>query len=120
MNLNKLMKLARKLALKSTHPKHKMSCIVFKHNTILSFGCNAIKTHPRSFDRWKMLHAELDSILNVDAKDLDGASVLVYRERRSGGPGLAKPCPSCEKMLSQLNIKKVFYTTENDLKSYEL
>jgi len=119
MNLDKLIKLAKKLALKSTHPRHKMSCIVFKRNTLLSFGINAIKTHPKSKDPHHMIHAELNAILDIDERDLDGASVLVYRERRCGGCGMAKPCQSCEAMLKAVGVKEVYYTTEKEVKFFK-
>jgi deoxycytidylate deaminase len=120
MNLSKLEKLAKKLASKSTHYRYRMSAIVFKRSNILNVGWNCIKTHPRSNDPYHMIHAELSAILGLEEQDLDGASILVYRLRNNGSSGLARPCATCEAMLRNLGLSKVYYSTEKELKSYDL
>ena len=88
--------LAQRVAKKSNHPTYKLSCIIYKKKRIVAIGYNQIKTHTKSPNEWKMLHAEIHSILGADPSDLNGAPAFVYMENRKGKVGRGKPCLTCE------------------------
>jgi len=112
----RILNLAKRLSEKSDHPKFKLGCVIFKKNNVVSVGFNKMKTHPRSPHHWKMIHAEFHALLGVSPSDLLGSSVFVYRENhKSGNVGLAKPCKVCEKMLHDVGIKEVYYTTSTGI-----
>src|SRR3972149_3862611 len=51
-------------------------------------------------------HAEARLMRKVDM----GSVVYVARVLRSGGWGMAKPCPQCHALLKSKGVKKVFFT----------
>lgn len=108
--------LAKRIAKKSNHPWYKLACIIYKKKKIVSIGYNQIKTHTKSPDEWKMLHAEVHSILGADPADLEGATAFVYKENRKGKVGTAKPCKTCENLLRSVGIKHIFYTDTEGVK----
>jgi len=58
---------------------------------------------------YSFIHAEVAALLKV--KDWSKAhSIEVYRFRKDGLPALAKPCLSCQWIIGQTGIKKVFHT----------
>ena len=109
---SKYFDLAQKLSLKSTHPKHKLGCVVVKKNEVIGLGFNKFKTHPKSKHPFQMIHAELDATLGINREVLSGAEVYVYRETKDGAQAIAKPCPYCEAALREVGVKKVYYTTD--------
>lgn len=110
--MHRYLNLAKRLAQKSNHHSYKLGCVVVNKGKVVGLGYNKLKTHPKSNHEWSMIHAEFDAILGVSASDLHNAEVLVYREKKNGSVGLAKPCKCCEKMLREAGIKKVYYTNE--------
>lgn len=89
-----------------------MSAILVKGSRILSYGVNGYKTHPRQisrYDEWRSIHAELDAILGVSKRKLEGATLYVARKRKDGSPGISKPCSSCIKLIRSSGIKRVVY-----------
>lgn len=109
---HKHFRLAKIVSLKSDHPQYRLGCVIAKGNTVISTGYNRMKTHTKSPHTWKMIHSEFMAILGVPVSDLRGAAVYVYREKRDGSLGNAKPCSSCTKMLQALGIKVVYFTTD--------
>lgn len=112
----------------SNHPRHKLGCVVVKGHRIISSSCNsATKCHPlqAKLDKEKYgvecpgrVHAEISALLPLirDKVDLSGASIYIFRRHKDGTLAMAKPCSSCQKVIKQLGIRKVFYTTENSYK----
>lgn len=111
--------------------QHLGSVIVYK-NKILSIGWNTSKETPlqKKFNKYRTFdekvyknseHAEMRAIRTLlhdyDEKDLDFSkiSIYIYRDRKDGSLGLAKPCPACEMAIRSLGIKNVFYTGENSI-----
>lgn len=45
----------------------------------------------------------------------DKVDIYLYREYKNGELALSRPCDSCYKLLSDLGIKHVFYTTPHGL-----
>ena len=109
----------------SDYPKHKIGCVVVKGHRIISSSCNsATKCHPlqAKLDSEKYgvecpgrVHAEIAALLPLmrDKVDLNGASIYIFRQHKNGTLAMARPCSSCQKVIRQLGIKKVFYSIEN-------
>ena len=101
--------LAKRVARKSNHHRYHIGCVIVKSNKILSFGFNQLKSHPKSPNKYKALHAEVHAVIGVSIHELKNADVYVYRENTLG-IALAKPCPTCMKMLLDLDVKNIYYT----------
>lgn len=108
--------LARTVSEKSEHPQHKIGAVVVQKNRAVSIGFNQLKTHSKSLHEWKSIHAEFHAILGVPKRDLEGATIYVYREHKTGQPAMSRPCPSCLKTLRLAGIKKVCYTDYGSFK----
>jgi deoxycytidylate deaminase len=68
------------------------------------------KSHPKTLDPWKTIHAEFHALIGLSKGDSKGCVAYVYRETKDGKPANAKPCRTCEKALKLAGIKKVYYT----------
>lgn len=108
----KFFDLARKLSYKSDYNAHRLGAVIARGNEIVGVGFNKRKTHPLSQTRFNNIHAELSAILNSGEENLAGCSIYVYRETKTGQLAMARPCEHCMQLLKQVNISKVFYTTE--------
>lgn len=86
----------------------------------MGIGHNMMRTHPKSpHGCWKFIHAEFMAVLNA-GYDVEGATVYVYRQLKSGVPALSRPCSHCWRFLTDLGIKKVVYSIENDFKQEKI
>ena len=109
----------------SDYPVHKMGCVVIDKHRIISSGCNSkSKCHPlqAKLDTEKYgvecpgkCHAEISALLPLmrDKVDLSNASLYVFRQHKDGTLAMARPCSSCQKVIQQLGIRKIFYSIEN-------
>jgi len=118
MNLSHLSKKLSLLSKNSNHHSHRMAAVVLNKKIPISWSWNEIKTHPRSPTPWKMCHAEINALINLDYEISKGCTIIVYRENRNGELAEAKPCSYCEKMIKDKGIKKVYYTSDNSWKEY--
>jgi len=116
--MNSFMRLARNVSFHSQH-RVRIGCVLVKNGKPISVGFNKMRTHPIykkvNHPRAKYiqsLHAEMAAIISART-DLNGAVAYVYRERKDGSMGTAKPCPVCEMLLSEAGVKKVYYSTDN-------
>ena len=96
--MSSFMKLALRLAEKSKHNKQKMACVVVSGGRVIS--------HATNFQRWSH-HAEVRAL--ALAGNTDGATVYVARV----GARMSKPCPMCQALLREHNIKCAIYI-DND------
>ena len=98
--------------------------LIYKHR-IASSSCNSQRTHPLqqklNKERFEeetpaKLHAEVRCLLpllgNKDIKWRD-CELYVYREYKKGGLAMSRPCQSCQKLIKDLGIRIVHYTTDN-------
>lgn len=116
----KYFQLAQKLSRKSCY-HHRVGAVVVKKNKILGIGFNKpYKTHPRSTNAYKTIHAELDAILESSKEDLIGADIYIFREGSGNTPRLAKPCTHCDLLLKEVGIKNVFYSVDGGFKLIQL
>ena len=114
---------AKAVSESSEFPKVHIGCVVTEGNhRIISSGCNSTKTHPLQkqlnrerfeVDSVHSLHAEVSALLPLMKEDIDFSKVEVYTYRNyaNGKIAMARPCPSCMKLIKDLGIKKIHYTT---------
>ena len=115
---------ARAVSEMSDYPIHKVGCCVVKGHRIISSGHNhKHKCHPlqAKLDTEKYgvqcagkCHAEISALLPLirDKVDLKGCAIYVYRQHKNGTLAMARPCSSCEKVIRQCGIRKIFYSIE--------
>lgn len=114
----KFFDIAKKLSEKSEY-HHKLGAVITKKNKIIGLGFNKpFKTHPKSNNNFKTIHAELDAILDCIKQDLEGSSIYIYRENKAGIPVSAKPCFHCQELIRRFKLKKVYYTEDGNYKEY--
>jgi len=110
---NKYLQLAIKLASKTNNGStFFFGGVLFKKGKIISIGFNQpYKTHPQSNNKWKNIHCELHTILNVSAADLFGSSLFVVRLAfNKTKMAIAKPCKYCQAIIKSCNIFRVYYS----------
>lgn len=126
-------KAAKSMSELSDFPRVKVGCVaVYKHK-IISSGYNSYVTNPLQkrynkfrFDTDSTLHskhAEVDCLLPlINRKDIDFSRVIlyIYRQYKSGDPGVARPCDSCFNLIKDLGIRTVYYTGDNSYISEEI
>lgn len=108
-------------ALSGYNRVHVGAVAVYKHK-IISSGTNSAKTNPtqKKYNKYRYsedtahyLHAETECLLPLLRRtdiDFSRVSLYIYREFKHGGLAIARPCPSCEKLIKTLGIKKCYYT----------
>lgn len=109
----------------SDHPQHKLGCVIVNKHKIVSSGYNSgTKCHgiqaKLDTERFGVccpgkLHAETSSLLPLIKGDIDlsRAAIFVHREHKDGTLAMSRPCPSCQKLIKQAGIKKVYYTSND-------
>lgn len=109
----------------STFKQHHLGAAIVYKGNLLAIGHNSYKTSPvqreynklRNFDvdNWtNSLHAEIHALNKVKNLDIDFSKVnlYIYRQWKSGKSALARPCPACMRMIKDMGIKNIYYTTE--------
>lgn len=110
---------------------HLGAVAVYKNKFILARAHNTDKTNPTQYfyNRYRIKgksdimlmpprsHCETNlyrkvRYLDIDFKDL---IIYIYREHKDGTKAIARPCPSCEKLLKDLGIRTVCYTTDSGI-----
>ncbi len=113
----------------SDNHRARLGCVITYKNKILSVGWNLQdKEHPlqKQYNKYRnydpeastsrnTIHAECHALIRTKNLDVDWskANIFVYRIKKDGSKGLAKPCPACEAMIKAKGIKNIFYSTEN-------
>ena len=88
----KYFSIAKEVSQLSKMGKIKIGAVIVKKHHIIGEGTNTKKSHPlqKEFNKFRTkfskhhdyLHAETDAILHSNRKELDGASIYLYREKR--------------------------------------
>lgn len=107
----------------------KMGCVITYKGKIIAEGYNQTKTHPlqAEYDQERedieegtknvhSLHAESSALFKIKDLDLKWNKVEVYISRplKCRPYGMARPCKSCEKLIRDLGIKKIHYTSDDN------
>jgi len=113
------LKIAKKLALKTTECKRQFGAVIVRRNRVVAMGRNR-KSHPkvpRAFGqlnehRYYGLHAEIGALLKCNF-DIRGCIIYVYGQNiRSGKPVYAKPCELCTPFIKERGIKSAVFVTK--------
>lgn len=115
----------------STYDRVKIGCVLTYKGKIFSTGFNCEKTHPIqklynsarfSEDTPHKMHAETNALVPflkhdiVNKIDWKHVEVYTYRGKYINGvltTGMARPCQSCMKLIKNLGIRKIHYTTDD-------
>ena len=117
--IEKAIKIAKSLCPTNKENKNSHIAFLIKLNIIDKIGINKRRTHPKTsrhpyHEGYVGIHAELDCILKIDKEDLSKYNMLVIRIDRNGKLNMSKPCPGCQSLLKQLNIKNIWYSDANE------
>lgn len=130
MNDSHLFKAARECSFKSDYTgcgSARIGCVVVYKGTILAKGFNSNKTHTDQahFNKWRYkdsgnkylpskIHAEIFALSKIKYLDIDFSKVhvYVYRELKNGEIAMARPCAACLKMIKELGIVNIHYTSD--------
>lgn len=123
MREKKFIHLALVTAELSIHPRFRLGAVIVQGPRVLSLGINSLRSHPRQINPYTNLqglsiHAELAAILRC--KNTRGADLFVGRILRDGSPALAKPCHSCQAIIREAEIRRVYYSTKEGWKQWKL
>lgn len=103
------------------------ACAVYK-KSIVATAANTNRTSPlqakyniyrfRDSDTLHKAHCETVLVQRLrwkfgDSLDWPKVHIYLYREYKDGTLAPSRPCPACMAMLKDLNVEKIFYTTED-------
>lgn len=118
--MNRFLFLARNVSFHSNH-RVRVGAVIVKNGKPISVGFNKLKTHTiytkvnhKRAKYIQSLHAEMSALLSART-DVSGATIYVYRERRDGSRGNAKPCPVCQLLLAEAGVKKIYFSTDDGM-----
>lgn len=122
---------AKSVSSLSDFPRVKLGCVIVKNHRIISSGFNSkTKTHriQAELDKEEFgvdssgpVHAELSAMIPFINRrtDLSDATVYIYREHGDGHTAMARPCSRCMKMIKELGIRRIKYSTDEGF-AYEI
>lgn len=113
--LNALTKLAINSAVMYKHA----ACLM-KSGKVLGVGVNKyfqIKVNQRSMNL--SVHAEMDVLAGISAKQSKGMDILIIRVDKSMGLRNSRPCNACIDKLQQRGIRKAYYSNTDGQIVYE-
>lgn len=100
-----------------------MGAVIIYKNHIISTGYNIDKENPvqkkynrlRGFDvdeTRNTIHAEIMALNKANGANIiwSKACIFIYRERKDGKIGLARPCKACMEAIKDFGIKNIYYT----------
>lgn len=126
--VTRYLNMARDVGKRSKFPKYHLGAVAIYKGSLLAAGCNSKKTNPRQMllnrergwradanEFYNPVHAELACLSKIRYLDIDFAKVrlYIYREHKNGIKAMARPCLACRKMIKDMGIKEVWYTTED-------
>ena len=113
--------LAKNIAWQSTYGKIKHGAVLVKGGSVINMCCNKDKfcsfgARFRDSNRGRpTVHAELGCILGLSRNVTVGADIYVCRVNRQGKFRNSKPCAMCHEALKHVGVKRVYYTTNEDV-----
>lgn len=123
---------AKAMSRMADFPRIKIGAVaVYKHR-IISSGCNSVKTAPiqKKYNIYRFaedtphcLHAELACLKPLIGRsdiDFKNVELYIYRSIRGNELALARPCPSCMKLITELGIKNIYYTNNGGFSHEEI
>ena len=129
--------LAKAVSYTSDYPRVHIGSVIVKNKEIVAVSANQKKSHPLQqklnpirFDNHtsqsdidkcnNYQHAEFSAIIKCKHLDLSGASIYVYREDKYGNLAMCCPCKACLKLIKEVGIKVIYYTSPDGFNRLEL
>ena len=115
----KYIELAKRVSFQSDYT-HRHGAVLVKGASVVNVSCNKnkfssfAKRFKKKNKHFATVHAELGSVLNVERRNTEGATIYVVRTNSNDELRLSKPCDMCEEAMRWVGIKKVIYSTNND------
>lgn len=126
--INHYLKLAKNACYYSDYTKVRMGAVLIYKNKVISVGWNSKKTSPiqKKYNKFRgydvdasgtenTIHAEVSCLGR--AKDIDiewsRANLFIYRIKKDESSGLARPCNACMALIKSMEIKNIYYSTNN-------
>ena len=109
----------------SDYKRVHIGVVIVKKNSVISTGCNKIKSHPiqkvynnryLDYHTKNCLHAEIDASIKAEDSDCKGATLYVARRGLDNKIRLSNPCDACFNYAKDLGIKRIVYTIEDGIK----
>ena len=100
----------------------RVGAIIFDKKRIYISKTNIIKTHTilSTFTLYPVLHAESHAITCLGLDRCNNKDMLVVRITKPGRLTMAKPCDTCQKVISLSGIRRVWYSDWNgDIQRYD-
>ena len=96
--------------------KFRLGAILVYKNTVVSVGMNSYKTHPLMATRtsWPFLHAEQHAIIRAGLDNCEDLDLYIARVRKNNDLAMSKPCGVCMKLIQDVSIKNVYYSTNKE------
>jgi len=113
--------LARNMAYNSPYGKLRHGAILVRGGSVLNASFNKDKFNSfgsrfREQNRGPAtLHAEIGCVLGLVRNATSGADVYVCRINKKGEFRYSKPCAMCHQVLKHVGVKRVYYTTNEDV-----
>jgi deoxycytidylate deaminase len=113
VQLPSLFRLAKEISGLSTY-KIRVGALLYSKGRPISVGYNQSKTHPRfSTPLKRTLHAEMHAIVSSGRDRLDGATIMVYREKKNGDIAMARPCENCLAVLRSMGVRTMVFSIDS-------
>lgn len=92
---------------------YRLGAIIVNKKRIEAAKFNCLKTHPKlcKYFKYPFCHAEASAILSLGLDNCANKSLYVARVLRDGSWALAKPCKECKKLIEDVGLKEVYYST---------
>lgn len=118
--------MARQIAEQSDFTRTHVGCLITYKGIPIASGYNSNKTHPlqAEYNKYRengcdkkdfipKLHAEVTALAKIKGKELKPKKLraYIYRIKKDGQYGMARPCPSCMQAFRDAGIKQIYYTT---------
>jgi deoxycytidylate deaminase len=113
VDLPHLLLLSRNVS-KHSNCKVRVGAVLVKHSKPISVGFNKVKYNKYFSHPYKeTIHAEMSCLKTAEKTNINGCDIFVYRERKDGTIGLARPCEDCLTKLKEYGIKRIYYSTDD-------
>ena len=96
------------------YPRWRLGCVIKKGGAVQAVGWSVWKSDPEVLDDHSncSVHAEVHALKQM-RYSASGCVMYVARILRSGGPGLAKPCETCQSVIAAAGVKRVLFTVDS-------
>lgn len=122
INFKRLEDIARSLKRTEQTGKSYHCCFVYLGNKLIKIGQNNYTKLHRShklgnYKSFKNnssnyiagIHAEIDAAIRLGETDCSDYKFINIRIDNNGNSAISKPCKNCERILRELNVKRIIY-----------